>query len=172
MPGRKLGRRTQRFYCQSHALPQSSGRCDEAVRCVGSYGNRSSELDGPTLGRRPQSRAHVGSGYVTTCHAAALVCSLTRSRSVAAVSAMKSELVSVDLKRVQSNIVYLKIDCDTMSLAQFCDRMRKVSRVICLTHVLVVHVLSTSDASSPFVTSFRSRRKKSQNWAKKQSWSG
>lgn len=67
---------------------------------------------------------------------------------------MKSELVSVDLKRVQSNIVYLKIDSDTMSLSQFCDRMRKVSRVICLTHVLVVSVLSTSDASSPFVASF------------------
>ena len=40
---------------------------------------------------------------------------------------MKSEIVSVDLKRVQSNIILLKIDSDVMSVAQFCDRMRKVS---------------------------------------------
>ena len=43
-------------------------------------------------------------------------------------SALQSDIVSVDLKRIQSNIVNLKIDSDVMSLSQFCDRMRKVSQ--------------------------------------------
>lgn len=56
---------------------------------------------------------------------------LVTSGSPVAVSSMKSEIVSVDMKRVQSNIVYLNIDSDVMSVPQFCDRMRKVSRVMC-----------------------------------------
>lgn len=43
---------------------------------------------------------------------------------------MKSDIVSVDLKRVQSNIVMLKIDSKHMSVSQFCDRMRRVSWIL------------------------------------------
>lgn len=46
---------------------------------------------------------------------------------VTAVSAMKSEVVTVDLTLVQSNMVYLKLDPNVMSMKQFCDRMQQVS---------------------------------------------
>jgi hypothetical protein len=44
------------------------------------------------------------------------------------VSACKSDIVDVDMKRVQSNIIMLKIDPEVMSASQFCERMRRVSR--------------------------------------------
>lgn len=45
---------------------------------------------------------------------------------VTAINSCKSEAVSVDLKRVQSNLVFLKVNPDIITTGQFCDRMKKV----------------------------------------------
>lgn len=44
-----------------------------------------------------------------------------------AVNACKSDAVSVDMKRVQSNIIFLKINPEVTTVSRFCERMRQVN---------------------------------------------